>query len=190
MDPYLEGESWPTFPVHFAVQIARDLSPMLRPKYVAMTQKYQLPGILSKLGIGFAKMEPDVAVSRNPDFSNPVSVGVQLLEPSVQLHNKMAEEISQYVVEICDVVHRELVTAIELMSPVNKIGPGRRKYLRKRDRILASQAHLLEIDLLRRGRRVPTEEPLPKGSYFVFLSRAIIALWSMYGQFLWRKNCR
>jgi hypothetical protein len=58
------------------------------------------------------------------------------------------------------------------MSPANKRGQGRRKYLRKRQRLLQSSAHLMEIDLLRHGRRVPMVQPLPPGAYFVFLSRA------------------
>ena len=35
----------------------------------------------------------------------------------------------------------------------------------------AQLAHLVEIDLLRRGRRVPMREALPPAAYFVFLSR-------------------
>jgi hypothetical protein len=37
---------------------------------------------------------------------------------------------------------------------------------------LLSTAHLLEIDLLRQGQRVPMQKPLPSTSYFIFLSRA------------------
>ena len=32
--------------------------------------------------------------------------------------------------------------------------------------------HLIEIDLLRRGTRIPMREALPEGPYFAFLSRA------------------
>ena len=75
-------------------------------------------------------------------------------------------------VEIRDTMNRRLVTAIEFMSPTNKRGNGRKEYLRKRLKLLRSTAHLLEIDLLRPGRRVPMREPLPGSAYFVFLSRA------------------
>jgi Protein of unknown function (DUF4058) len=64
------------------------------------------------------------------------------------------------------------VTAIEILSPFNKRGRGREEYLEKRQALLASAAHLLEIDLLRRGRRVPMKQALPPTDYFVFLSRA------------------
>ena len=38
--------------------------------------------------------------------------------------------------------------------------------------MLLSTAHLMEIDLLRGGQRVPMQQPLPDYPYFVFLSRA------------------
>ena len=75
-------------------------------------------------------------------------------------------------IEIRDVAERELVTAIDVLSPVNKRGEGYAAYLDKRRRMLLSTAHLLEIDLLRIGKRVPMHEPLPHAPYFIFLSRA------------------
>lgn len=58
-------------------------------------------------------------------------------------------------IEIRDVARRQLVTAIEILSPTNKRGEGRLEYLAKRRRLLLSTAHLMEIDLLRQGQRVP-----------------------------------
>jgi hypothetical protein len=75
-------------------------------------------------------------------------------------------------VEIRDAANRQLVTAIEVLSLTNKRGEGREEYLVKRRRILLSTAHLIEIDFLRQGQRVPMREPLPAAPYFVFLSRA------------------
>jgi hypothetical protein len=75
-------------------------------------------------------------------------------------------------VEIRDVAERRLVTAIELLSPTNKQGDGRAEYLERRRKLLLSTAHLIEIDLLRRGHRVPMKEPLPPFPYFVVVSRA------------------
>jgi uncharacterized protein DUF4058 len=46
-----------------------------------------------------------------------------------------------------------LVTAIEVLSPQNKVGgAGRRAYLKKRDEFWEAGANLVEIDLLRSGR--------------------------------------
>jgi hypothetical protein len=75
-------------------------------------------------------------------------------------------------IEIRDTANRQLVTAIEVLSPTNKRGEGRQEYLAKRRRLLLSTAHLLEIDLLRHGHRVPMQKSLPAAPYFIFLSRA------------------
>jgi hypothetical protein len=66
------------------------------------------------------------------------------------------------------------VTVIELLSPANKRAgaDGRREYLRKREQILQSTVHLVEIDLLLKGERLPTVEPLPEADYYAFVSRS------------------
>jgi hypothetical protein len=84
----------------------------------------------------------------------------------------MPEAIPHVSVEIRDTSQRQLATAIEILSPTNKRGEGRREYLTKRQRILLSDVHLMEIDLLRAGERVPMQQALPRQPYFVFLSRA------------------
>lgn len=66
---------------------------------------------------------------------------------------------------------RSLVTALELLSPANKEPPGRIEYLAKRRAILLQRAHLVELDLLLAGRRLPFEKPLPEGNYYYFLAR-------------------
>jgi hypothetical protein len=76
-------------------------------------------------------------------------------------------------VEIRQTDTLELVTAIEVLSPVNK-RPGHEaysEYLRKRRELLRSAAHLLEIDLLRGGQRPPLETDVPEAPYYVTLSR-------------------
>ena len=51
------------------------------------------------------------------------------------------------------------VTIVELLSPSNKItsGHGRSQYLDKRQRVIFSDTHLVEIDLIRRGPPMPVE---------------------------------
>ncbi len=67
----------------------------------------------------------------------------------------------------------ELVTVIELLSPVNKRQGHKafREYDRKRRALFRSEVHLLEIDLLRRGTRPPLVRPVPDAPYYVTLSR-------------------
>jgi hypothetical protein len=91
------------------------------------------------------------------------------------------DKIPVLSIEIWDTVKRELVTAIEILSPINKRGMRHKKYLAKRRRILNRCTHLLEIDLLREGRQIPVPELLPDATYYIFLSRAekrpVVEVW-------------
>jgi len=65
-----------------------------------------------------------------------------------------------------------LVTVIELLSPANKQrgNIGWHLYLRKRREIFYSKVHLVELDLLRSGERLPIVEA-PKTDYLALISR-------------------
>lgn len=68
--------------------------------------------------------------------------------------------------------NRELVTVVELLSPANKRSGGdREQYLAKREALLGGRVHLVEIDLLRGGRLLPSEGR-PECDYSVLVSRA------------------
>ena len=56
-----------------------------------------------------------------------------------------------------DRASNEVVTVIEVLSPSNKRpgSDGRKEYLEKRNQVLMSTAHLIELDLLRGGERLP-----------------------------------
>ena len=74
-------------------------------------------------------------------------------------------------VEIRDAASDTLITAIEILSPVNKVGDGLDTYRRKRHRLHQAAVHLLEVDLIWRGRR-PLEHPrIPPVPYLVALTR-------------------
>jgi hypothetical protein len=80
------------------------------------------------------------------------------------------EEFRQGYLEIRDVRGHEVVTAIELLSPTNKLrGDGRSQYEEKRHELLTSAAHFVEIDLLREGEPMATN-PLPAADYRIFVS--------------------
>ena len=67
----------------------------------------------------------------------------------------------------------EVVTVIETLSPANKrsASDGRQQYLEKRGEILSSRPHLVELDLLRGGTRLPVVG-LPATDYCGLVSRA------------------
>jgi hypothetical protein len=86
-------------------------------------------------------------------------------------------------IEIRDRHDRQLVAVIELLSPANKRpGPNREQYLAKRRRLLASPVHLVELDLLRGGTRLPLED-LPNCDYYAMVSRVemrpSVGLWPL-----------
>jgi hypothetical protein len=64
-----------------------------------------------------------------------------------------------------------LVTVIEILSPVNKMGEGAVEYADKRLALMGTSVHLLEIDLLRRGQRLLFETEPPPADYYIYLSR-------------------
>jgi hypothetical protein len=85
----------------------------------------------------------------------PAATGLAVAEPLIVLTD---EEVTQGFIEIRDASsgHR-VVTVIEVLSPANKVpGQGQEKYLQKRQELREGQVSLVEIDLVRAGKR-----PLP-----------------------------
>jgi hypothetical protein len=67
----------------------------------------------------------------------------------------------------------KLVTGIEILSPSNKRPKtkGWRLYFLKRQAFLHGAAHLVEIDLLRGGQRMPMVSPWPDSPYYLLVCR-------------------
>src|SRR5262249_43687352 len=171
MDPYLEGSLWMSMHAQLASVFVRQLNPQILPRYIALQTRRFVRERPEGEGILIGENYPDVSVHRQ----QPARPGLQVMEaivPPLRMATVMRAPVPHVTVEIRDTEHRHLVSAIEILSPTNKRREGRREYLRRRDRFLDSDVHLLEIDLLRKGRRVPMEEQLPDVPYFVFLSRA------------------
>lgn len=116
-------------------------------------------------------MIPDVAMFKAGNRARGGKAST-VLDAPLKMATIIPSKVPHTWVEIRDAARRRLVTVLEFLSPFNKRGVGRKQYLRKRRRILMSTTHLVEIDLLRKGRRVPMSRALPDEPYFVFLSRA------------------
>ena len=83
---------------------------------------------------------------------------------------KQQPQTERYL-EIREVTTGNVVTVIEIISPKNKqSGEGRNQYLSKRAKVLNSQSHLIEIDLLRNGTPLPVNPSQPS-DYRVLISR-------------------
>jgi len=178
MDPYLEGSEWVSAHIELSAEIARRLAPQVRPRYVVRTMRRFVTDAGDAGSIALADMYPDVSIaaggapSLTPAQHETATASPTLLAPPLRLMTVMPERVPHVIVEIRDTAERRLVTAIEILSMANKRGAGYRQFVRKRQRILLSSAHLIEIDLLRAGQRVPMQDRLPDAPYFVFLSRS------------------
>ena len=172
MDPYLESELWTSFHSSLATAIAVQLAPQLEPRYFALPVERFIFDVPDDVAIETSDIYPDVGtVAASNSTSDARTATVALVDPPLRLDTIMSSAVPHANVEVRDVRNRRLITAIEILSPTNKRGKGRRQYLSKRQNILSSSVHLMEIDLVRVGSRVPMQQPLPSTPYFVLLSR-------------------
>lgn len=171
MDPFIESQKWSDFHTRFITLVSETLMPRLRPKYIV-------------------DVEERVYVERDPD--DPVMV----MRPDVAVVNTVREEVTAYastaavampvecLLPMPEETHeayltirrkdaRTIVTVIEVLSPANKRpgADGFDQYLKKRERVLASSANLVELDLLRGGRRLPVVGRLPPGDFLAIVAR-------------------
>jgi len=174
MDPYIEHpEIWGDFHGRLAEEVSAELNQVLLPRYVARLASrvtYEL------VEIGEARhVRPDVGVWQpQPPQAGERGPATAVAAAPVESEVPMELPLRLYTVEVQEVGSLRLVTAIEVLSPVNK-RPGHEahgEYLRKRRDLLRSEAHFIEIDLLRGGDRPPLERPVPPAPYYVTLSRA------------------
>jgi hypothetical protein len=173
MDPYIEHPNvWSDFHSDLAGEIRARLNPQIQPRYVARLVPlvtYDLIEVAQTRAI-----RPDVAVwQSDPSQTSPGGAAVVIPPAPAESAVVIEMPLRLLSIEIHLVETLELVTAIEILSPVNK-RPGHEahaSYLRKRRELLRSEAHLMEIDLLRGGVRPPLERPVPTAPYYVVLSR-------------------
>lgn len=92
-----------------------------------------------------------------------------MLEPVV-VPLLIPERVAEPYIEICTFPDELLVAVLEVLSPTNKSAPDRRDYLLERDAVLRQEVHLVELDLLRGGQRLPALKPLPRGDYYAFVA--------------------
>lgn len=176
MDPWLEApDLWPGVHNELIVQLRHLLVPQLRPDYFVDLEKRVY--VLDEDDPGQRLVVPDVTVAVGPRAHAGASSVTQAAGGARPTELLMASEVE--VREPRLVVRtargREVVAVVELLSPTNKLGPGsrgRQEYLEKRRELLRSPAHLVELDLLRAGRSIPSVDPLPPGDYRAHVSRA------------------
>ncbi len=183
MDPYIESNrNWPDFHNGLADELRAQLNTHIQPRYYATTVTYITYDMIEVAQTRPRSASPDVGVWRRKSPTPQASGGVAVLEPafalaidppSTQSVMMMEVEVRLANVEVREAGSDTLVTSIEILSPINKrAGTERQRYLAKRQRLLRSMVHVMEIDLLRGGQRTPLGSPVPAAPYTVTLSRA------------------
>ena len=173
MDPYIEHpEVWSDFHGGLAGEIRATLNATIQPRYVARMTPYVTYEVI-KVAQSHA-IRPDVGVWQpQPPIEQAEGVATVVMPAPAESLVPLEVPLRLYSVEIRAAGDMLLVTAIEILSPVNKRAghEAHVDYLRKRRELLRSQAHFMEIDLLRGGKRPPLERPVPAAPYYVTLSR-------------------
>jgi uncharacterized protein DUF4058 len=172
MDPYLEGRVWPDFHHNLITAIQAALAPQVAPAYyVAIEERVTTIQVGSDEGTRL----PDAAIiptgAPAPPAGGGTAVAVAPEVSAVTVALPLYDQVREGYLEIRDVEHHVVVTAIEVLSPTNKIHhEGRKKYQEKRRQVLSSATSLIEIDLLRAGEPMAMT-PTPESDYRVLVSR-------------------
>lgn len=171
MDPYLEEPSlWPDFHLAMLGRMRSTLNGILPERYAAYADRYvYLEDADADRGRAGA---PDLYVTDRGEGNTATTVDIATAPVSSIWTLPAVQRLGARYLRIVDRRTRRVVTLIELLSPSNKsAGQEGDAYLHKRSLTIGAGTNLVEIDLLRSGRRPP---PVPVGDYRVLISRAIV----------------
>ena len=159
MNPYLESRRlWPEVHNNIIHEMFRFLRRNLPFRYTVIMDE--------RVGIGNDPSRDAPARYAEPDLSirgggvRERGAATYLAEGRVTARLPLDDETTREMfITIGERDHEDPVTIVELLSPSNKSvsGHGRSQYLDKRERVIFSPTHLVEIDLIRRGRPMPVE---------------------------------
>jgi hypothetical protein len=173
MDPYLElSGDWRDFHARVLNACADQLSDRLPEGYIARIEEEF--HILEYPQETTQRRFPDVSISRTGRAASTAgpSPGMATLEPeSIELLTTIVEEVKQRWIEIRRKPDWVPVAVLEVLSPSNKFGHGNEEYIYRRVSMIARPIHLVEVDLLLGGRRLPMARPLPLGDFYVIVWR-------------------
>lgn len=182
MDPYIEARGlWGDFHSSLIQEIRSALAEVVPERYLVRTGERDYIVLLDEEGKGHHPFEPDVSVKsvvskespQSPEAATALAEGATDPAP-VSMRPFISEEFRENFIEIQDTdPEQPLITSIEVLSPSNKRhgSPGWKVYLRKRQGLFLNGTHLVEIDLLRGGQRMPMRDPWPGSPYTILVAR-------------------
>jgi Protein of unknown function (DUF4058) len=84
----------------------------------------------------------------------------------------LPEKVRESYLEVREVSSGQVITVIEILSPKNKRpGEGRVAYERKRQQVLSSTTHFVEMNLLRKGEHFALGLEIAVGQYYALVAR-------------------
>ena len=161
MDPFYE-KRWPNFHAMFAAMAVAQLNPRLPPHLIAgiETDLYihelsaEERGVPERRRVAAADWTVSLTGIAEDSRADPGNVVATAPTAVGTLPGGIEERTRR--VEVREVDGGRVVTSVELLSPTNKVR-HRDAYLQKRELLLGTPTHLVEIDLLRAGPRLPVE---------------------------------
>jgi hypothetical protein len=181
MDPFIEDRGlWPDFHNDLIAEIKRSLAARLPERYFVQTGERSYIVLAGPDEKETRPIYPEVGIEESPGRERaPQTRTGAVAEPEVDtggitMRAFTDEHFRENFIEIYEAEPSpRLVTCIEVLSPANKRGgkKGWKLYLRKRNALLLGKANLLEIDLVRGGRRMPMIEPWPQSPYYLLVGR-------------------
>lgn len=184
MDPYIEvSHLWEDFHNKLIGEIERALSARVPDRYVVRTPERSYIALAeSEAEDDERSFAPAVAVASRRKFAKTTrkskgsagGLAVHDAPGSVMMRALDKAEYREPFLEIHQVdPEHKLVTGIEVLSPSNKRPDtkGWRLYQRKRLAYLSGHANFVELDLLRRGRRMPMVSKWPDSPYYLLVCR-------------------
>ena len=172
IDPYLASQGfWQDFHLRYMLGLCDAISDLLPEPYVARIDERMR--VMEVPAQEVRQFRPDVAVVRRggEPASGIPAAGTLTLEPEL-IPLRYLDEVREAFIEVVHLPDRRLVTVIEVLSPSNKSGSGRSDYLAKRNALIHQDVHIVELDFLVAGQRLPMKRALPHGDYFAFVARA------------------
>lgn len=178
MDPYIEHTViWVDFHNRLADEISAQLNLAIRPNYFARLTPRTTYDVVEISQVRTQTVRPVLGVFQPQPAGMPGFTAAAVAEAVIDTPIETIDplDLTELLsVEIRRTGSNVLVTAIEILSPINKLvgHPGYEEYHRKRRDLLTTTAHVMEIDLLRGGTRPVLGLAEPGASYYVILSRA------------------
>jgi Protein of unknown function (DUF4058) len=170
VNPYIEAQGyWPDFHRTFLNYWREALADRLPDDYEArLDERVNLVDVDTSEA---RRIKPDIALlQRTRSVAGPRPAGTLVLEPET-IPTVVLDEDRETYLKILHRPDRKLVTVLELLSTSNKAESSRRDYLTRRNAILGQDVHLVELDLLVSGRRLPMKRALPRADYHAVVSR-------------------